>query len=236
MRRLRLRASVAGLMALVAVVGLGARLGLTAWDVAARPEDRIWHLWMDEETGSMILSGHGEPESFWPRYWRALLGRGWPDGYVCTCRSAAVPGRVELGAAGDNASLLAMMNAYEMPSRRASECRLTAENLRRSAESQEAEAARLDDKIRRLAKSGRVIHGGEGVRDSYLRSAAANRKRLAYYEALRAKYEEAARHPWLPVEPDPPPPGREKQAGPDGTQARPDARNASPIRGSSSTS
>ena len=26
----------------------------------------------------------------------------------------------------------------------------------------------------------------------------------AYHRALRVKYEQAARHPWLPVEPDPP--------------------------------
>jgi hypothetical protein len=30
--------------------------------------------------------------------------------------------------------------------------------------------------------------------------------RLAYYSRMRAKYEHAARYPWLPVAPDPPPP------------------------------
>src|SRR5436309_1037307 len=30
--------------------------------------------------------------------------------------------------------------------------------------------------------------------------------RAAYYAALRRKYERAARYPWLPVAPDPPPP------------------------------
>jgi hypothetical protein len=29
---------------------------------------------------------------------------------------------------------------------------------------------------------------------------------IAYHEALARKYRRAARHPWLPVEPDPPPP------------------------------
>jgi hypothetical protein len=31
-------------------------------------------------------------------------------------------------------------------------------------------------------------------------------RRAAYWGALREKYERAARRPWLPVEPDPPPP------------------------------
>jgi hypothetical protein len=32
------------------------------------------------------------------------------------------------------------------------------------------------------------------------------RRRAEHYEALRVKYERAARYPWLPVEPDPPDP------------------------------
>ena len=35
---------------------------------------------------------------------------------------------------------------------------------------------------------------------------AAHFRRSDYYAALRAKYERAARRPWLPVAPDPPPP------------------------------
>jgi hypothetical protein len=31
-------------------------------------------------------------------------------------------------------------------------------------------------------------------------------RRAAYHEALAEKYRRAARYPWLPVEPDPPPP------------------------------
>jgi hypothetical protein len=34
-----------------------------------------------------------------------------------------------------------------------------------------------------------------------------NRLMAAYYDRLMEKYERAARSPWLPVEPDPPPPG-----------------------------
>ena len=32
------------------------------------------------------------------------------------------------------------------------------------------------------------------------------RRRAGYYAALKQKYEQAARHPWLAVEPDPPEP------------------------------
>lgn len=35
---------------------------------------------------------------------------------------------------------------------------------------------------------------------------AAHYRRSDYYAALQAKYERAARYPWLPVEPDPPMP------------------------------
>jgi hypothetical protein len=31
-------------------------------------------------------------------------------------------------------------------------------------------------------------------------------RRIAYHDLMRRKYEDAARHPWLPVEPDPPEP------------------------------
>src|SRR5262249_21597887 len=31
-------------------------------------------------------------------------------------------------------------------------------------------------------------------------------RRIAYHEAMARKYRDAARHPWLPVEPDPPEP------------------------------
>ena len=31
-------------------------------------------------------------------------------------------------------------------------------------------------------------------------------RRAAYHASLKRKYERAARYPWLPVEPDPPPP------------------------------
>jgi hypothetical protein len=33
-----------------------------------------------------------------------------------------------------------------------------------------------------------------------------SRRRAGYYAALKRKYEQAAHRPWLPVEPDPPPP------------------------------
>lgn len=38
------------------------------------------------------------------------------------------------------------------------------------------------------------------------RTTAAFFQRAEYYEALGAKYQRAARYPWLPVAPDPPPP------------------------------
>ena len=38
------------------------------------------------------------------------------------------------------------------------------------------------------------------------RSGAGYRSWVAYYASLRSKYEHAARNPWLPVAPDPPPP------------------------------
>ncbi len=33
-----------------------------------------------------------------------------------------------------------------------------------------------------------------------------NARRAAYHARMRQKYERAARYPWLPIEPDPPPP------------------------------
>jgi hypothetical protein len=54
--------------------------------------------------------------------------------------------------------------------------------------------------VNRLALEGSVAHGAvKADTERY-------RMRAEYYDALKLKYEYAARHPWLPVSSDPPEP------------------------------
>ena len=70
---------------------------------------------------------------------------------------------------------------------------------------------RLDCQLRSIAHTiGAARYDGTGVvscRGPYeLPSSVYNPRRAAYHAAMSRKWADAAEHPWLPVEPDPPEP------------------------------
>jgi hypothetical protein len=63
---------------------------------------------------------------------------------------------------------------------------------------------RYDDFLDRAQwHSGIVFTWNAGWRNT---PSGATSRRIAYHAAMAEKYRQAARRPWLPVEPDPPPP------------------------------
>jgi hypothetical protein len=192
-------------MGVVAAVAVAAWLGVTARR-GAREDGVVWHAWLRPDTGELSVHGHGEPGTFWPRYRRALLGQPWPGDYPCRCRTHPDPGLVELASASESGPVIALTERLSGPHQRAVGHRLSAESLRRSIAWDEQRVARLDDNVARAARSGRVIHGADGVRRGLQEGVAHNAALLRYHEGLQRKYEAAARHPWDPVEPDPPEP------------------------------
>lgn len=202
-RRVTTRAVMGG-VAFAAVVSW---LAITARRVSLEPGDSLWHAWLRRSTGAIMVHGHGEPRTFWPRYWRALLGRPWPGDYPCQCRRAPDPDLMELASAAESGPLLRLEERLSVPYHRAVHHRLTSESLRRSIAWDEQRLAALEAEAQNAAEAGRVVHGAAAVSRSFRKGIAHNTKLLRYHERLGEKYEDAARHPWLPVEPDPPEPG-----------------------------
>lgn len=60
-----------------------------------------------------------------------------------------------------------------------------------------------------LLNTGDPVPGGREQIDDIIAEnraeASRHERRLAYHATMRRKWERAARHPWLPVRPDPPP-------------------------------
>ncbi len=192
-------------MVIVAFAAVVSWLTITARRVS-RAESHIWHVWMRRSTGEITVHGHAEPGTFWPRYRRALLGQPWPGDYPCQCRASPDPDLIEQASAPESGPLLSFSERLSIPHRKAVEHRLTAESLRKSIDWDEQRLAALDAEARGAVKAGRVIHGAVEVSRSFRETITHNTKLFRYHERLRKKYEEAARHPWLPVDPDPPEP------------------------------
>jgi hypothetical protein len=195
--------AVMGGVAFAAVVSW---LTVTAWRVSREPGDFLWHAWLRRSTGAITVHGHGEPRTFWPRYWRALLGRPWPGDYPCQCRRAPDLDLMELASAAESGPLLRLAERLSVPHKRAVHHRLTAKSLRRSIAWDEQRLAVLEAKAKKAAEAGRVVHGAAAVSRSFRETIAHNTKLLCYHERLGKKYEEAAHHPWLPFQADPPEP------------------------------
>jgi len=72
-------------MLVVSFLALSQWLGVVAYRVGTDPKGTwLFHLWERHGSigsGSVFNAQH--PVPFWPRYWRALLGRPWPGSYVC---------------------------------------------------------------------------------------------------------------------------------------------------------
>ena len=72
-------------MLVIACFALSLWLGVVAYRVGTDGKSKwLYHLWErhgSEDYHSVFNSQH--PIPFWPRYWRALLGRPWPGSYVC---------------------------------------------------------------------------------------------------------------------------------------------------------
>ncbi len=60
-------------------------------------------------------------------------------------------------------------------------------------------AAHHQGQFRKLVSQGHLILSSGSSDDPIMR-------RLEWHESMRLKYERSARYPWLPVDPDPPPP------------------------------
>jgi hypothetical protein len=75
-------------MIVVAVLAVAAWLSATAVLVARDPNaEQMSHLRKRRDTGDLVVQTHSITGTFWPRYWRRLLGRPWPGSYVCpSCR------------------------------------------------------------------------------------------------------------------------------------------------------
>jgi hypothetical protein len=76
------------MMLLVATVAVVTWMSITALAVAHDSKAKfIYHLRQNRDTGEVFVDGHLTTDTFWPRYWRRLLGRPWPGSYVCpSCR------------------------------------------------------------------------------------------------------------------------------------------------------
>jgi hypothetical protein len=76
------------MMIVVAVLAVAAWLSATAVLVARDPHaEQMSHLRQRRDTGDLVVQTHVITGTFWPRYWRRLLGQPWPGSYVCpSCR------------------------------------------------------------------------------------------------------------------------------------------------------
>jgi hypothetical protein len=75
------------------VVGLGLWTGSACYRELTEPS-RSWLYHMTKgRLNTLTVDQH--PAPFWPRYWRRLLGRPWPDTYVCPdgCKMGRYAGR-----------------------------------------------------------------------------------------------------------------------------------------------
>jgi hypothetical protein len=67
---------------------------------------------------------------------------------------------------------------------------------------------RLSQEYRSIAEEhGWAVFGASEYAPHNAADAAKSKRIIDRYRSLQEKYERAARHPWLPVEPDPPEPG-----------------------------
>ena len=96
--------------------------------------------------------------------------------------------RISIGMLMALVAIAALMMAGAVLVKRSSEFRALAEE---QADSEMASLAYSDDARGARGDAQRVARGEQMA---------------AYHRELRIKYERAARYPWLPVEPDPPPP------------------------------
>jgi hypothetical protein len=80
-------------------------------------------------------------------------------------------------------------------------------SLRQKARSHASKEAYAEEMVRVCAFQAECLQGDDPPSARRLNlSAAVYARRTAYHAQLRAKYEQAAVYPWLPIAPDPPEP------------------------------
>ena len=116
MRFPRFRITIRWMMIGVAILGVFAWLTITAVSVVRDPNaESMSHLRQRRDTGELIVYSHPTRGTFWPRYWRRLLGRPWPGNYVCPSCRADHEGRdehalIDLDCSADGTEMLIKMS------------------------------------------------------------------------------------------------------------------------------
>jgi hypothetical protein len=115
----RPRFSIRGFMIALAIGTIGLWAIGTAVSVAFdRGTEWIYHRWerhVAEGYHAPFLTQHSI--SFWPRYWRKLLGLSWPGSYDCGCKASSTSRYAKLvsSSTGPNIRLAALRAPRRVP-------------------------------------------------------------------------------------------------------------------------
>jgi hypothetical protein len=107
-------------MALVVFISIALWMAIPAYLVATDSQAGfISHLYMRNDTRQLFAVGQTHADTFWPRYFRRLLGQPWPGSYVCvSCKQAMEKNSgcevVELESSTDGGYLMGRLQRLDM--------------------------------------------------------------------------------------------------------------------------